>query len=311
MPPPTRPPQIVSQITSPVKTPTYAEAETALFAALDSGDAPPRAKALRPNEQAAYAWLWNSATWKPGMAPPASPFAKGSAADKEAQAWRVFLKSGKEDPSNLPLTKNGSRLLLWTWLRDRDRHGGVEKAERARIEDRLLEDGPSMLLGWTLRHALCFALADKDGVRFSALKSAHGGDSPETFTGIQALFGLMGGPSPRFRLWTLPGLAYQDATLGELGARRVWVCPPGIPAPEGAAWIIPSATGEQSSRDAELSPAVKMEAGVLAAQVKGRAAWFAPARDEWEGVGLQWFPILIELDKDGNLASVRMGDAAP
>ena len=291
------------------KAATFADAERGVFAALDADASLPPQVHLAAGARA-YAWLRAAAQWKAGAAPPVSPFAKGTKEATEAEALRRFLSSG-EGAAKLPLKLSGSRLLLWEWMRNRDRTAPLAKGERAVLEDRLLEGGPDMIQGWALRHALCFAVADQDSARFAALKAAKGNEAPDTFAGVQSLFGLFGGPSPVFRLWTLPDLHYQDTTLGELGARRVWICPPGLPVPEGAAWIIPSATGNQNGREAILDPGMKIEARALVPELKGRAAWFAASKADWEATGLSWFPALIELDKDGNLLSVKMGDAAP
>lgn len=307
---PMMPPPQASISVAP-QAPLLGDAERGLFAALDAGERPSRPAKIPPPDRLAFDWLWNAAAWKPGGAAPASPFPKGSVAEREAQAWRAFLLAGDGDPARLSLDQSGSRLLLWTWMRNRDRRDPLAPPLRRRLEDRLLAGGPPILQGWALRHALCFAIAEKDGDRLTRLKAAHGSKAPETFAGAQALLGLLGGPSPAFRLWQLPGLRYQDATLGELGSRSVWICPPGFPVPDSATWIIPSETGDQNGRETDLSPGMRAEAEALTPELKGRAAWFAASRGEWEDLGLAWFPILIELDKDGNLASVRMGDAAP
>lgn len=306
MPPFQAPPAAVTTLP---KVSALAEAEGRLFAALDADEPLPPAGRVASGTRA-YAWLHAAAQWKAGAAAPANPFSKGTKEAKEVDAMRSFLASGT-GAGELPLELSGSRLLLWAWMRNRDRTAPLAKGERAAIEDRLLAGGPDLLKGWALRHALCFAVAEKDGARFTALKAAKGAEAPDTFTGVQSLLGLFGGPSPVFRLWTLPDLRYQDATLGELGARRVWICPPGIPVPAGAAWIIPSTTGSQNGRETELDPGMKTEARALVPDLKGHTAWFAASRTDWEATGLAWFPVLIDLDKDGNLVSVRMGDAAP
>ncbi|MBS1767084.1 MAG: hypothetical protein JST05_06750 [Acidobacteria bacterium] len=308
-PPQSKPAQVISQIAIPRKSVPLAQAEASLLAALDSGLAPKGESGLAPKDRAAYQWLLSAATWQPGAAL-AIPFPRGAQA-REAAAWSAFLAKDEGDPTALPLTLSGSRLLLWSWMRERDRHAPLPKATRAAVEDRLLEGGPDTLRGWALRHALCFAVAEKDLTRFTALKANRMDMAPDTFTSSQSLFALLDGPSPAFRLWRLPDLAYDDTPLGSLGARSVWICPPGIPVPQGAAWIIPSATGGQNGREADLDPGMKAEARALLPELHGRAAWFAASKETFESYGLQWFPILIELDEDGNLRSVKMGDAAP
>ena len=294
---------------TPAPAPSLADAEDAFLLAFDAGTEAPPAPELSAPDRAAYEWLQRAAAWKTGAAP-VSPFPKGSAADREAQAWRAFLASGKGQPAQLPVGLSGSRVLLWSWLRERERHGPLPEAQRRRLEDRLLAGGPAVIRGWALRHALCFTVAERSLARFSALKAHYGADATDTFSSIQALFGMFGAPSPAFRLWKLPDLTYQDGTLADLGARRVWICPPGHPVPEGAAWVIPSESGDQNEREAALNSDQKAEAE-KAAQAAGRPAWFAASRQTWEAVGLQWFPILIDLDAKGNVAGVRMGDAAP
>ena len=283
--------------------------ENAFLLDLDEGREPKPAQDLGAPDRAAFEWLQRAAAWKEGSFL-ASPFPKVGADAKEAEAWKAFLAGGLGDAERLPLRLTGSRLLLWSWARAQERKGPLAKARRQAIEDRLLSGGPAVIRGWALRHALCFAVAERDLARFADLKGRYGADAPDTFSSIQSLFGMLDGPSPDFRLWKLPGLAYQDGTLADLGAQRVWVCPPGPAVPEGAAWIIPSESGDQNDREAALSEPQKAEAQALAAQA-GRPAWYAASRQAWEAAGLQWFPILIELDANGNVKAVRMGDAAP
>ena len=286
-----------------------AKAENAFLLDLDAGVEPKAAPELDARDRAAFIWLKQASAWKAGDRP-ASPFAKGSAGDSEAKAWSAFLGGAKGDAAKLPLRMTGSRMLLWSWMRDREHHGPLPKAQRQALEDRLLAGGPAVIRGWALRHALCFLVAEKDFARFADLKARHGAEAPDTFTAVQSLLSLFGSPGPEFRLWHLPDLAYRDLLLKDLGARLVWICPPGPTAPEGAAWIIPSETGDQNEREASLNLDRRQEADKLAAQVKGQA-WFAASRSAWEASGLQWFPILIVLNPEGDITSVRMGDAAP
>jgi len=139
----------------------------------------------------------------------------------------------------------------------------------------------------------------------------------ELLGGFQRLFGLLGGPSPILRLWTLPGLDYRDLRLDQLGATRAWICPletgalPELPA--GTSWIIPSLSAELDPRDAGLSKSLLAEGQALGDRLQsaGRTAFFAPSRTAFEELGLAWFPILIELDAKGAIRGIRMGDAAP
>ena len=305
---PAQPPPKLQAPAQPAAPSKLEAAENTFLLDLDEGREPNPAKGLAAPDRAAFEWLQRAAAWKEGSSL-ASPFPKASAAAKEAEAWRTFLV-GQGDANKLPLDLSGSRLLLWTWARAQERKGPLPKVQRQAIEDRLLSGGPAVIRGWALRHALCFAIAERDLARFADLKGRYSADAPDTFSSIQALFGMLDGPSPDFRLWKLPDLAYQDGTLADLGARRVWVCPPGPAVPEGSAWIIPSESGDQNDREAALSEPQKAEAQAFAAHA-GRPAWYAASRQAWEAAGLQWFPILIELDAKGNVAGVRMGDAAP
>jgi hypothetical protein len=136
-------------------------------------------------------------------------------------------------------------------------------------------------------------------------------------TGFQRLFGLLGGPSPVLRFWTLPGLDYRDLRLDELGARRAWIRPaengPLPELPTGTAWIIPSPSGSLDERAASLTGASLNEGEALASRLRldGRSAFFAPSGAAFAQLGLVWFPVLLDLDAKGHLRSIRMGDAAP
>jgi hypothetical protein len=196
------------------------------------------------------------------------------------------------------------------------RSGRFDVGLRRSWEDRLLNSGPALTRGYALRHALCWALAEQDDARFTRIRSAAG-DGAQNLQGFQRLFGLLGGPSPVLRLWALPGLAYRDLKLDQLGASRIWICAldegpiPELPA--DTSWIIPSSTGVLDEREANLPELLLTEGRALADRLgpAGRSALLAPSVAAFERLGLVWFPILIELDAQGNLRSVRMGDAAP
>lgn len=295
------------------------DAETRLLEAYDWGRPLPEAPHLKGPAATRYRWLRAAATFPPGSLP-ADPFPPGPD-HQEAEALRRLLSPAPQDVARglaaLPLRQPGTALALWRWGKLQVRRGVFGPALRRAWEDRLLEGGPALTRSYALRHALCWALAEHDEVRFATLKAHTSAWAAETAAGFQRLFGLLGGPSPTLRLWPLPGLAYQDLRLDQLGARRLWVVPadPGpLPAlPPDVAWIIPDGIGDQDPRGAELATRPRQEGEALAARLKaaGRRAWFAPSREDMERLGLAWFPILITLDDRGNLKDIRMGDAAP
>ena len=298
----------------------YAEAESALLEALDWGWAPPAPPKLKGPAVLDYRWLQAATSFDPGQGLPASPYAGGAAA-REAQALRSLLRAPLEQvPERLKaLTQRqgGTSLALWRWGQRRVREGAFPPALRRAWEDRLLAAGPGLLRGNALRHALCWALAEQDEARLTAVKALAGQDAADTVRSFQRLFGLLGGPSPELRLWSLPELDYRDVRLDQLGGSRVWVVPaeagplPALPA--GTAWIVPSPSGYQDERDASLTGTILAEGQALAERFRaaGRTAHFAPSSRAFEQLGLVWFPILIELDSQGYLKSIRMGDASP
>lgn len=317
MPLPSQPPPPAALAPAPVPD---QEAETALLDAFDWGAPLPAAPKLKGVAALKYRWLRAAATFDPTHGSPANPFAAGGAL-KEAEALRKLLKGPKEGAGDelkaLPIRESGTALALWRWGQHRVRTGAFDAPLRRVWEERLLGAGPALTRGYALRHALCWALAEKDEGRFAALRSMASPEAEDTLKGFQRLFALLGAPSPALRLWTLPDLAYQDLRLDQLGSTRIWIRPPeGEPLPEipaGTAWILPSAAGSLDARDASLSEASLVEGQALAARLReaGRSAWFAPSRAAFEQLGLAWFPILIELDGQGDIQSVRMGDAAP
>jgi hypothetical protein len=311
-PPP--PPAIVTP------APNAQEAEAALLEAFDYELALPTSPELKGNVALTYRWLRAAATFDPAHELPADPFATGRDR-KEAEALRHLLKSRPDRIATelraLPIRTSGTALALWRWGRLQVKAGAFPLALRRLWEDRLLSAGSPLTRGYALRHALCWSLAEQDEERFSSVRSAAGTASEDTIKAFQRLFGMLGGPSPVLRLWTLPGLDYHDLRLDQLGASRIWVCPPEGTAlpdlPVGTAWIIPSASADLSERDASLSETLMTEGKALAARLQGagRSAQLAPSRAAFETLGLTWFPILIDLDAKGNIRAIRMGDAAP
>jgi len=300
--------------------PAGQEAENALLEAFDWGQALPPAPKLGGRALLAYRWLRAAATFDAARALPANPVAAGPARG-EAGALRALLKGPKDQLAAglkaLPLREPGTALALWRWGRLQVRTGAFDATVRRTWEDRLLGRGPTLTRGYALRHALCWALAEKDEDRLAGLRTAVGADFAEVVQGFQRLFGLLGGPSPVLRLWTLPGLDYRDRRLDELGASRAWICPledgslPELPG--GTVWIIPSLIASLGERDAGLSEPLLHEGRALVERLKpsGRTAYFAPSRAAFEALGLAWFPILIDLDAKGAIQAIRMGDAAP
>jgi hypothetical protein len=298
--------------------PTPAEREERLLEAYDWGHPLPPAQ---PGPGAtADRWLRAAATFDPGTALPGNPFPPG-AAHREAEALRALLKAPPSQLGRrlaaLPLRQSGTALALWRWGQAQVRLGHVPLEVRQAWEDRLLAAGPALTRGYALRHALCWALADKDETRFAALKALATPETESVVAGFQRLFGLLGGPTPDLRLWSLPGLAYQDLRLDQLGVPRVWICPAGegpLPdLPPRVAWVIPSAEAGLDARSASLPENLLEEGRALAMrlQAAGRTARFAPSRPAFEALGLVWFPILIDLDAQGTVRTIRMGDAAP
>lgn len=313
LPPPSTPPAI----TAPA--PTGAEAAEALLEAFDWGRPLPQAPKLKGQAALRYRWLRAAATFDPKEGMPASPFAAGPER-REAEALRRLPAVPRERLAatlkTLPLREAGSALALWRWGQPQVRSGAFDPELRRIWEDRLRSAGPALTRGYALRHGLCWALAEQDEARLAALRPSADATSEAIHQAFQGLFGLLGGPSPALRLWSLPGLSYQDLRLDQL-ATRIWICPledGPIPAlPLGTAWIIPSATGALDERDASLTEPLLAEGRALAQRLEatGTSARFAASRPAFEKLGLLWFPILITLDGKGAIQSIRMGDAAP
>jgi hypothetical protein len=300
--------------------PTGLEAENALLEAFDLGGPLPTAPVLTGAAALPYQWLRAAASFDPARGLPDSPFATGRER-QEAEALRRLLQLPKNRLKGalkvLPLRESGTALALWRWGQVRVRAGAFDAPTRRLWEDRLLGAGPAIIRGYALRHALCWALGERNLARFSTVKAKSGEDAAEIMTGFQRLFGLLGGPSPVLRFWTLPGLDYRDLRLDELGARRVWIRPaengPLPELPTGTAWIIPSPSGSLDERAASLTGASLNEGEALASRLRldGRSAFFAPSGAAFAQLGLVWFPVLLDLDAKGHLRSIRMGDAAP
>ncbi len=304
----------------PVKTFTLEAASARVLDAFDLGDPLEPEVPVAPKDRPSYRWLRACAT-APASKPPHNPFSPNSAAFKEAEALRAFLALPKaEAMAKLPKLSTeewGTHLALWRWGKALSRKGALSKAERQAFEDRLLvSSGPDLTQGYALRHALCFALAEKDEPRLGALRTRVPEGQEPLYKGFQAAYGLLGLPLPALRLWTLPGRQAEDVFLGKTGA-DVWMCPaePGpLPAlPPGTQWVIPAQEGDQNALEPQLHPHAEAEAKALEARLSpaGRQAYFAASRSPFEKLGLVHFPILLRFDAQGQLSEIRMGDAAP
>jgi hypothetical protein len=293
-----------------------AQAEDLVLAAFDEGLPLPEPK-VGPADAPALRWLRNTA----GEGPLANPFRPGTAAHAEAEAWIAFLAlpeaSRPARTPSLSLALTGTQLGLWRWGQAAAFAGKLTPAQRRAFEDRLAESPVAGLRGYALRHALCHAVAERDEARFVQLRQRFDFIEGDLFRGYQRLFSLLDGPAPAFRLYALPGLGYVDGSLAALGKRRLWMTPAGPgaldPLPPDVAWIVPSALGAQDPKEARLEGEAGAEAAELDRRFKaaGRQGWFAASRRPFEAYGLLHFPILIELDGQGLIRSIRMGDAAP
>lgn len=301
----------------PPATPSQ-NAEEALLEAYDWGQPFPKMPRLQGAAALSYQWLRTALAFDPLGPPPRNPFTAGSR-HQEVQALLALLKQpgggSAKALKSLPLKSAGTAVVFWRWGQSQVQGGAFQQSQRRAWEDRLMTAGPPLTRGYALRHALCWALAEQDEDRFTELRSLADPAAEDIVTGFQRLFGLLGGPLPALRLWTLPGLEYQDEALSS--ARRIWLYPleegPLPVVPDGTTWIIPSQVGAQNERDATLETSTQKEGEALADRLRneGRQAWFAPSRPALEHLGLVWFPALLELDAKGNLTSIRMGDAGP
>lgn len=315
--PPTALPPTPPAVVRPAP-PTAAQLQDQALDAYDWGR--PLPQAPEGPGASAYRWLQAAATFDPQRELPADPFPAGGSR-REAEALRALMKAPAHRLAAAlaaqPLRQAGTALALWRWGKAQVREGRFTSRIRKAWEDHLLAKGPDLTRGYALRHALCWALADQDEARFTALKAQAGDSAAPILARFQRLFGLLGGPSPILRLWTLPGQEYQDLRFDQLGARRLWIRPaddgplPDLPA--DVVWIVPSLEAGTDERSAQLPTGLAPEIQALSArlQAAGRTVRYVPSRAAFEALGLAWFPILIELDAQGNFRTVRMGDAAP
>lgn len=314
LPPPAPPAQIAP-------APQVDPAVQALLEAFDYERELPAPPSLKGQAALRYGWVRTAATFDPAGPPPPNPFRRG-AAHQEVAAFRQLMGSPGEGLAPALATQSlrepGTALAFWRWGRRQVRAGHWGDAVRRAWEDRLVTCDLPLVRGYGFRHALCWALAQGDETRFTDLRAKAPEGIRELLPGLQRLFGLIGGVSPVMRLWSLADLGYQDVALDQLGASRIWISPAPAAAPlptlpAGTAWVIPSETGLLDAREAALSPPLAAEGAAVAERLRagGLGGWFAPSRTAFEALGLDWFPILIDLDAKGRVTRIRMGDAAP
>ena len=307
---------LVARSAAPVSLP---EAEAQYLQAWDyrNGDEAIAAPVVARKDQPALKWLAAAAT----QALPVNPFPKGGPAWYEGERLRRFLQAPRErwpeELQALPLTLSGSSLALWRWGQPRVRDGRMDKALRLQWEDRLLQgNSPAVVQDSALRHALCFALAEADGIRFAQLKDRLEETFPELFPKFQNAFSLLGSPPPVMHLWSLPGLDSVDLPLGKLGGSQVRMeTDPGTGLPQlppDAVWIVPTLEGSQPEASNYLEGTSLVEAERLVPRLRaaGRTAYLAPTRSVFEAYALMYFPLQIDLDAQGLVLRIRMGDAA-
>jgi hypothetical protein len=298
---------------------SLSEAESRYLEAWDvreGNQAIPVPKVARP-DHSSLQWLVSAAN----QSLPANPFPRGNQDWQEAEAVRRFLQApperSDEELKTLPMTLSGSYVALWRWGQPRARAGHLTNAQRRAWEDKLLGgSGPSVMRDLALRHALCFALAEADLERFAHLKDGLEEAFPETFPNFQSAFSLLGAPAPTVHLWTLPGKESVDLALNRLGGTHVRIAPAPdrglLELPSDTAWVIPTRDGSQPNASSYLEGSSLQEADALVPRLKARqrSAYLAPVQSVFETYALMYFPIQIDLDPQGNILTIRMGDAA-
>jgi hypothetical protein len=107
-----------------------------------------------------------------------------------------------------------------------------------------------------------------------------------------------------------------DRSLGKLGGLKVNLVPdPGTGLPEltpDTVWVVPTREGSQPRASSYLEGASLEEAKRLIPRLEAaqRQAYLAPVRAVFETFALMYFPLQIELDAEGKVLRIRMGDAA-
>jgi hypothetical protein len=247
---------------------------------------------------------------------PVSAFSPGSPEQKEADGVIRFLKTGalptEQGLATLGLSLTGSQLALWRFGQASVRSGAWGRDTRLQWEARLL-DAPvhPIIKGFALRHALCWALAEKDEKRFAYLKHSEAGEGqPIIFSLFQKAFAALGGPLNTLRLWTA---SLSEATSDTPFNGAVWVSPdPSFPPPAHTKdWIVPLlevALTETADGPAWAARARQMMEEKIFADYR---VFFAPFLKDLDMLGIALFPALLELGEGGSIQGIKMGDACP
>ncbi|MDR1841581.1 MAG: hypothetical protein LBQ86_06615 [Holophagales bacterium] len=271
----------------------------------------PKLPPSRGADQAALQWLHSAAA----LPAPISPFAPGSPEQGEAAALIEFLNSETASVESgldkLSLRLSGSQLVLWRFGRANIRSEKWSPATRRRWEDRLLDESSHTIIrGFAARHALCWALAENDENRFADLKNGRiGEDMPAIFGLFQKTFASLGGPLTALRLWS-PSL--EDISDEGAPGPTIWLCPdPDLtPLSKDMSWIIPILNFSLEDSPEALWKAIAEDL-LKSPALADYKVFFAPRQRDLDLLGMALFPALIELDQDGNIERIQMGDACP
>jgi len=272
----------------------------------------PRLSPKRALDQAKLQWLYSAAN----LSTPVSVFATNSSEEKETARIIKFLNTDKI-PTKLSLSKlslrlSGSQMALWRFGQANVRSGKWDPNARQCWEDRLLDNSVHPIIrGFALRHALCWALAEKNEKRFADLKNAQiGEDVPSFFSLFQKTFALLDGPLTGLRLWTS---SFNEVSGAHPIGASIWVCPEPDLKPPGTvtAWIIPILDSPAGGNSDTTPWETRANQLLKSRNIADCKMFFAPFQKDFEVLGIALFPALIELEQSGNIKSIMMGDACP
>ncbi len=262
-------------------------------------------------KQASFDWLLHALA----NPEPKNPFPAGHRSRTEVARLLSWVQGGKGLP--VQLQEPGSQALLWRTGVQRVRSRAWGEAERCAWEDRMLmADIHQVFRGLALRHALCFVLARNDMERFRQLKEDLGAEDPELFQRLQVALASLGQAPPALRLWSLPDLAPVEVVLNRPGIHRILIAKMGegrsLDVPEDTLRIIPSFRGESSNSEELLDEASRQEVGGWVERLGTMAprSFLAPSQGSLARLGIYFFPAVLELDGQGRVSRVLMGDAA-